>query len=163
MSENLTYNKIKMLFSELDLIISELENEGLHFCCSPIPAIGSFSKLLTMPLNSRLGVADGHAAFGLPVLFEEIDEYRKDPTAFAAKKLGVTKSHYEKWLDALNNGQKCWALTRNNKPCESTFFSRLPKNPADYNPNEPVYCNIHKDRAKTVKLDPTRSHKNPVQ
>ncbi|MGL4483176.1 MAG: hypothetical protein ACRCTW_11740 [Lactococcus garvieae] len=163
MVNNEIYLRLESLLSELDQILVALKNDGLQFHPGLMPPTGSFNDLLTNPLYSHLGVADGHAAFGLPVLFEEIDEYRKDPTAFAAKKLGVTKSHYEKWLDALNNGQKCWALTKNNKPCESTCFSRLPKNPADYNPNKPVYCNIHKDRAETVKLDPTRLHKSQVQ
>lgn len=88
---------------------------------------------------------------------EELEIYLKDPTAFLAEQNQVSVKHYLAWRESyLRQYPQCWATTKSGLPCRSmpsnTKYNVLVE-PADFDPNMPVYCSVHEDSTASIRRD----------
>lgn len=148
--------RLDKLLNEVDEILESFQSKGLYLTMGLLGHTDKISSLLKFPFSTYLGVRDGAAQHGLEVPWEDIDEYLSDQSGYWSKRYGISKSHFEKWLEVRRNGQSCWALTKKNQPCRSGMLPEAPDDPSEYDPNKPVYCPIHENYAMDVVNDSAR-------
>lgn len=90
----------------------------------------------------------------LPVFIkpEELEVVLIDRDAFIAQHFGVTKDHYLRWIEFVQNPQ-CMANTRKGRQCRNSYF--LPEyeydRPDKFDPNRHYFCHSHQEYAETFK------------
>lgn len=84
---------------------------------------------------------------------EELKDFLKDRDAAIAKRFGVTKDHYHRWLEFIKDPQ-CSASTRKGTqckhwvPCVETDITT----PDKYNPDADYFCTIHAEHTEKLRV-----------
>lgn len=90
----------------------------------------------------------------ISLTLEDMKMYIRSKSEFFASYYDVDVKQYELWREEHFKEHRCHALTLKGAPCQSFMMPRkysIPDNPANYDPNSPVYCSVHEDRAMNIK------------
>jgi len=96
---------------------------------------------------------DTHTSSRIVIQYTDIPEISKCKDSYLAKHYGVSVKQYRRWKEARRTGDQCRAKTQKGTPCQALNFrteDRLPNSPTEWNPDKPVYCSIHVNKATNV-------------
>ena len=106
-------------------------------------------------IMDRLIMNIPHPCGGQDILIkpEELDDFLKDRDAAIAKKFGVTKDHYHRWLEFIKNPQ-CSASTKKGTQCKNWYSAVETEmtTPDKFNPNANYFCNTHAEHTEKVSV-----------